>query len=190
LFYAANYSDPSPFASGIYALNATSGQQVAYVSTTPLSDMSADATNIYLVEQGSRLVARAQYNLHQVWSVSLSSTSSAAPVIVNGLVIVSTGNGIEAHNASNGSTAWTASVSSVSYPGYTGMAAAAGSNTLLVASNQSLYLLRLSNGAEIWHGSVAGAVGAVQNPVIVNDPTRGPVVYVTDSRGVIALIPA
>jgi hypothetical protein len=189
LFYAANYSDPSPFASGLYAFNASSGAQLKYVSTLALSEMSADATNIYLVENGPRLVARAQSDLHPVWSVGLSSTSYAAPVIVNGLVIVANGSNVEAHNSSNGSTAWTAPVPSVTYPGATGMAAASGSGTLLVASNQSLYVLRLSNGTEIWHGKVAGVVGGVVNPVIVNDPARGAVVYVTDSRGVIALIP-
>jgi len=189
LFYAANYSDPSPFASGIYALDATSGSQVAYRSTTPWSEMSADATNVYLVEQGPRLVARAQSDLHQVWSVNLASTSYAAPVIVNGLVIVATGSGIEAHNAGGGSTAWTAPVPTVVSPGLSGMAAASGSNTLLVASSQNLYLLNLANGTEIWHGKVAGVVGGIENPVIVNDPARGAVVYVTDSRGVIALIP-
>jgi len=189
LFYAANYSDPSPFATGIYALDAASGTKVAYRSTIPLSEMSADATNIYLVEQGPLLVARAQSDLHQVWSVSLSSSSYAAPVLVNGLVIVATGSGIEAHNASNGSTAWTAAVPTAVAPGLTGMVAAAGSNTLLVASNQSLYLLKLSNGTEVWNGKVAGVVGAIYNPVIVNDPARGALVYVTDSRGVIALVP-
>ncbi|HXN08584.1 MAG TPA: PQQ-binding-like beta-propeller repeat protein, partial [Candidatus Acidoferrales bacterium] len=188
LFYAANYSDQSPFASGIYALDATSGHQVAYRSTSPLSEMSADTANIYLVE-GAKLVARAQSDLHQVWSVSVSSPSYAAPVVVNGLVIIANGSGIEAHNASNGSTAWTASVPAFTSSGYTSMAAATGSNTLLVASNQSLYLLQLSNGTEVWHGKVAGVVGPVYNPVIVNDPARGAVVYVTDSRGVIALVP-
>ncbi|MDQ6766788.1 MAG: PQQ-binding-like beta-propeller repeat protein [Candidatus Eremiobacteraeota bacterium] len=189
LFYAANYSDPSPFASGIYALDAASGHQVAYRSTIPWSEMSADATNIYLVEQGPRLVARAQSDLHPVWSVSISTTSYAAPVIVNGLVIVASGSGIEAHNAGSGSTAWTAAVPTALSPGFTGMAAAGGSNTLLVASGQNLYVLNLSNGTEIWHGKVAGAVGSLENPVIVNDPSRGAVVYVTDGRGVIALIP-
>jgi len=53
------------------------------------------------------------------------------------------------------------------------MAAASGSNTLLVASSQNLYLLNLANGTEIWHGKVAGVVGGIENPVIVNDPARG-----------------
>jgi hypothetical protein len=188
LFYAANYSDQAPFASGLYALDATSGHQVAFRSAVPLSDMSADSANIYLIE-GAQLVARAQSDLHQVWAASPSSPSYAAPVVVNGLIIVANGSGIEAHNASNGSTAWTASVPATTSSGYTSMAAASGSNTLLVASNQSLYLLQLSNGTEIWHGKVAGAVGPIYNPVIVNDPARGAVVYVTDSRGVIALVP-
>lgn len=151
--------------------------------------MSADSANIYLIEQGSQLVARAQTDLHQVWAVSVSSPSYAAPVLANGLVIIANGSNIEAHNASNGSIAWTAAVPAVTAPGYTSMAAASGSNTLLVTSGQSLYVLQLSNGAVTWHGKVAGVVGGVNNPVIVNDPARGAVVYVTDSRGVIALVP-
>jgi outer membrane protein assembly factor BamB len=67
------------------------------------------------------------------------------------------------------------------------MCAALGSSTLLVTSFDGLHLLNLSTGSEIWHGAVAGAVGSVSNPIIVNNPGSGPTVYVTDSRGVIAL---
>lgn len=190
LFYAASYGDPAPFPSGIYALDAASGHQNAYVAVTPLSEMSGDATNIYLFESGLGLVARAQSNLHVVWSVSLFG-SSAAPVVADGLVIVAANGGIEAHNVADGKKAWSSSVSPA-YGGQfgTAMCAALGSNTLLVTSvDGSLHLLKLADGTEIWHGAVAGAVGTVANPVIVNDPARGATVYVTDNRGVIALVP-
>lgn len=190
VFYAANYSDQSPFASGIYALDAATGQQKSYLPTAPVSEMSADTSNIYLIEQGTHLVARAQSDLHVVWSVAVVSSSSAPPVLAKGLVIVATVNGIEAHNAVTGKTAWTSSVS----PAYasqfsTGMSAALGSATLLVTAYDGLHLMNLANGHEIWHGTVSGAVGTVANPVIVNDPARGAIVYVTDGRGVIALVP-
>ncbi|MBV8340381.1 MAG: hypothetical protein JO343_10580, partial [Candidatus Eremiobacteraeota bacterium] len=90
---------------------------------------------------------------------------------------------------SSGKLVWTAAVTVASGSGYsTAMAAALGSNTLLVPAWDGLHLLRLSNGSPVWHGTVAGA-GTLVDPVIVNDPARGPTVYVTDGRGVIALVP-
>ncbi len=190
LFYAASYSDPVPHASGIYGLNSSTGTQVAYVAANPSSEMSADASNIYLVENNTSLVARTQSNLGAVWSTNIGFGSYAAPVLANGLVIVATGSGVGAYNASTGKVAWTSPVS-VSYGGQygTAMCAALGSNTLLVTGNDGLHVLNLATGAEIWHGAVAGAQGTVANPVIVNNPALGVTVYVTDSRGVIALIP-
>lgn len=190
LFYAASYSDPNPFPSGIYALDASTGHQSGYVATNVVSEMSADASNIYVFEQGLGLVARAQSNLHVVWSLNIFGSPSA-PVVANGLVIVASNGGIEAHNVSDGKKAWSSPVSP-SYGGQfgTAMCAALGSNTLLVtAVNGNLHLLNLANGNEIWHGGVAGSIGTVANPIIVNDPARGATVYVTDTRGVIALIP-
>ncbi|MBV8164239.1 MAG: PQQ-binding-like beta-propeller repeat protein [Candidatus Eremiobacteraeota bacterium] len=189
LFYAPNYSDPSPFASGVYALSAATGTRLAYVSTLPTSELSADGQNIYLIENSSKLTARAQSDLHVVWSTTVTSTSPSPPVLAAGLVIVATTNGIEAHAASSGKLVWTAAVTVASGSGYsTAMAAALGSNTLLVTAWDGLHLLRLSNGSPVWHGTVAGA-GTLVDPVIVNDPARGPTVYVTDGRGVIALVP-
>lgn len=190
LFYAANYSDPAPFASGIYALSASSGTRMAYAAATPTSEMSADAQNIYVVENNSKLVARAQSDLHIVWSVSVSSVSAAAPVLAGGLVIVAVGTGIEAHASATGNKVWASAISAAYGSSYsTAMSAALGSGTLLVTSYDGLHLLRLADGSPVWHGAVAGAVGNVYNPVIVVDPARGPIVYVTDSRGVIELLP-
>lgn len=190
LFYAASYSDPVPNASGIYALNASTGVQTGHVATTPVSEMSADATNLYVVEQGSSLVARAQSNLGIVWSVNIASTSTSAPVMADGLVIVQTASGIEAHNAGTGKTTWTSPVSPAFAGGYSSaMCAALVSNTLILTAFDGLHVLNLANGTEIWHGTVSGAMGTAVNPIIVNDPARGATVYVTDNRGVIALVP-
>jgi len=186
LFYAANYSDPSPNSSGIYALNSSTGAVITHVATTPVSEMSADANNIYLVELPSNLVARSQSNLQKVWSVNLTAYSFAPPVLANGLVIVSSFNGVEAHDATTGKVVWTSPVRASSSGQYSSsMFAALGSSTLLVTSFDALHLLNLSTGAEIWHGGVAGAA----NPVIVSDPALGVTVYVTDGTGVIALVP-
>lgn len=191
LYYAASYSDPVPHASGLYAFTASTGAQIGYVASTPVSEMSADATKLYLVEQPSNLVARSLGTLSKVWSVSLASGAFPAPVIANGLVIVATFSGIEAHDAGTGKVVWTSGVQPAASGQYsTAMCAALGSGTLLVASYDGLHLLNLATGAEIWHGAVTGAIGTATNPVIVNDPARGPTVYLTDGRGVIALIPS
>jgi outer membrane protein assembly factor BamB len=97
---------------------------------------------------------------------------------------------VEAHDATSGKVVWTSPVQPALTGQYsTAMCAALGSGTLLVASFDGLHLLNLSSGNEIWHSAVAGAVGTASNPVIVNDPAIGPTVYLTDNRGVIALIP-
>jgi hypothetical protein len=186
LFYAASYSDPSPNPSGIYALNAESGAKIGYVATTPTSEMSGDAKNIYLIENSSTLVARSQSTLAKVWSVSLSGSGTAAPVIADGMVIVGTFNGVEAHDPGSGKTIWTSSVQ----PEYGGqyssaMAAALVSNTLVVTSYNGVHLLNIANGSDMWHGGPTGA----SNPIIVNDPAVGATVYVIDGTGVIALVP-
>jgi outer membrane protein assembly factor BamB len=186
LFYAANYTNPSPNPSGIYALNASTGTKVGYVATTPSSEMSADGTNIYLEEGSNTLVARAQSNLAKVWSVNLASGSVGAPVIADGMVIVATFNGIEAHDAGTGKIDWTSSVQ----PGFsgsysTGMAAALVSNTLVVPSFDGVHILNLTNGNDMGHSGPTGT----SNPIIVNDPSLGATVYVTDSTGIIALTP-
>ena len=186
LFYAANYTDPVPNPSGIYALNAASGAKIGYVATTPISEMSADAKNIYLIENAAALVARSQSTLAKVWSVSLSGASNAAPVIADGMVIVGTFNGVEAHDPGTGKTIWTSSVRP-EYGGLysTAMAAALVSNTLVVTSYDGVHLLNIANGTDMWHGGPTG----VSNPIIVNDPAVGATVYVIDGTGVIALVP-
>ena len=189
LFYAANYSDQAPFATGLYALSASAGTRLAYAAATPTSELSADAQNIYLVENGSKLVARAQSDLHVVWSTTVTPTGYAPPVLAAGLVIIGTTQGIEAYAASSGKIMWASAVMPAYGATYsTAMAAALGSGTLLVTAWDGLHLLHLSNGAPVWHGTVTGA-GTVVDPVIVDDPARGPTVYVTDGRGVIALVP-
>jgi hypothetical protein len=186
LFYAAAYLDASPFANGIYAFDASNGKQIAYAATTPSSDISADSSNIYLVE-GTALVARSQSDLHRIWSVNLSGAQYAAPVLANGLIIVSPGTGIQAYKSTSGGLAWKSSIGAYAPPGYTNLAAATGSGTLVVTSGQTIYLLNMENGKQIWSGKVAGAQGVVSNPVIVSEPAHGATVYVTDNRGVIAL---
>lgn len=186
LFYAASYSDPSPNASGLYSINASSGAVIGHVASSASSEMSADGSNIYLAENYSTLVARSQSSLAQVWSISLSNGLIGAPVIANGKVIVATFSGIEAHDPATGKLLWSSGVSPSGGGIYsTAIAAALSSNTLVVTSSDGIHLLNLSNGSEIWHGGPSGT----SNPIIVNDPTRGATVYVTDSNGVIALVP-
>jgi len=109
--------------------------------------------------------------------------------IESGGVIIGAGAGVEAHDATTGRVVWTSTVQQDGYGLVTGMCAALGSNTLVVTANDGVHILNLANGADLWHGAIAGAQGTVSDPVIVNDPARGATVYVTDNRGVIALAP-
>lgn len=186
LFYAASYSDPSPNPSGLYALTASSGAKVAYVATTPTSEMSADANNIYLEEGTSTIIARSQSGLGKVWSANLAGGMIGAPVIANGMLIVATYAGIEAHDPATGNKIWSSSVQpSFGGASSTAICAAAVSKTLVVTAFDGLHVLSMTNGADLWHGGVAGAT----NPIIVNDPARGATVYVTTTNALYAYTP-
>jgi len=215
LFYAPTYTvgKPTtvlPFASGVFAFNAASGAQIAYHASTPYSRVSADASRVYLIENQNALVALAQSDLHVVWSATIASPGEQAPVIANGLVIVGTSSDVEGYDASTGAKRWSSGAlsgaaahlystyqggncGSVQIPVTSGasttIAAALGSRTLVVTASDGVHILALASGADLWHGRVAGIPGFAANPVIVNDPSRGAIVYVEDYGKLYALAP-
>jgi hypothetical protein len=216
LFYAPTYTvgKPAtvlPFASGVFAFNAVSGAQLAYHASTPYSRVSADASRVYLIENQHTLVALAQSDLHVAWSATITNPGEQAPVVANGLVIVGTSTDVEAYNASSGAKSWSSAAltgaaahlystyqggncGSVRIPvtpttSSTTIAAALGSRTLVVTASDGVHVLSLGTGADLWHGRIAGITGTASNPVIVNDPSRGAIVYVEDTGKLYALAP-
>jgi hypothetical protein len=213
LFYAPAYSvglpaTHLPFASGVFAFNASTGAKVAYHASTPYSRLSADDSRVYLVENQTTLVALAQSDLHVVWSSTLINPGEQAPVVANGLVIVGTAADVEAFNAATGAKSWSSAAMSgaaahwystyqggtcgtvqipVAYGPTTTIAAALGSRTLVVTAYDGIHVLALGTGVDLWHGRVTGIPGNVGNPVIVNDPAKGAVVYVEDGGKLYAL---
>jgi hypothetical protein len=75
----------------------------------------------------------------------------------------------------------------VAYGPTTTIAAALGSRTLVVTAYDGIHVLALGTGVDLWHGRVTGIPGNVGNPVIVNDPAKGAVVYVEDGGKLYAL---
>ncbi|MDQ2768658.1 MAG: PQQ-binding-like beta-propeller repeat protein [Gemmatimonadota bacterium] len=215
LFYAPTYTvgKPAtvlPFSSGVFAFNAATGVQVAYHASTPYSRVSADASHVYLIENQNTLVALAQSDLHVAWSAAIANPGEQAPVVANGLVIVGTSTGVEAYNATSGVKSWSSGALSGAaahlYSTYQGgscgnvqipvmpgssttIAAALGSRTLVVTASDGVHILALGTGADLWHGRIAGISGTASNPVIVNDPSRGAIVYVEDYGKLYALAP-
>jgi hypothetical protein len=215
LFYAPAYNvgmpaTTLPFASGVFALNATTGAKQAYHASTPYSRMSADGSRVYLIENLNTLVALSQSDLHVVWSATITGAGEQAPVIANGLVIVASATDVEAYNASTGAKSWSSAAISgaaahwystyqggscgnvqipVAYGGTATMAAALGSRTLVVTAGDGVHILALGTGVDLWHGRIAGVTGTATNPVIVNDPVRGATVYVEDYGKLYALSP-
>ena len=215
LFYAPNYNKGAdtvklPYASGVYGFNAKTGAQVAFRATTPYSRMSADNANVYLVESQNALVARAQSDLHVVWSKPVTNPGEQAPLLVDGLVIIATAAGIQAYSPASGTLVWTSpSITGadahwsetyqggkcgniqipVQYGATTTMAAAFSSQTLVVTASDGIHILSLKTGAALWHAAIAGVPGQVYNPIIVNDPVAGATLYVVDYGGLYALKP-
>jgi len=212
LFYAPNYnkgtdSTKLPYKSGVYAFNAKTGAQTAFQASTPYGRISTDNANVYLIENQNALVARAQTDLHTAWSVSVSNPGEQAPVLADGLVIIATAAGVEAHSPSTGALVWSASIPGVdahwseTYQGGScgniqipvagfssaTLAAALSSRTLIVTAPDGFHILSLPTGADIWHGTPSGTSNQIGNPIIVNDPVKGATLYVTDYAGLYAL---
>ena len=212
LFYAPYYqkgtdSTKLPYASGVYGFNAKTGAQTAFHATTPYSRMSADNANVYLIENQNALVARAQSSLNTVWSVAVTQPGEQAPLLANGLVIIGTGAGVEAHSPSTGKIVWSTSIPGVDahwsetyqggscgviqipVAGYASatMVAALSSRTLIVTAPDGIHVLSLLNGQDLWHGTPSGISNQIGNPIIVNDPVKGATLYVTDYQGLYAL---
>lgn len=217
LFYGPAYNVGKPatqlsFASGVFAFNASTGAKVAYHASTPYSRLSADGSRVYLVENSNKLVALAQNDLHVVWTTPVVSPGDQAPVVAKDLVIIGTGADVEAFDAGTGTKRWSsvamngaaAHWSSTSqggncgsvqipaaYGGTTTIAAALGSRTLVVTAFDGIHILALGTGVDLWHGRPSGVPGNVSNPVIVNDPAKGAIVYVEDYNKLYALsVPA
>lgn len=181
--YWADTSIVNPPKPGVYALTGATGSQIAYAATKPTSKISADGANVYLIENSNTLVARAQSDLHVVWHVAVSNPGGQAPVIANRMVIISTASGVEAHDAAAGTLRWKASISGVqSYlnglPGPSAtLAAALGSGTLVAFSQtDGIHVLKLTDGTQVSHLSLSYP-NTVWNPVIVNDPVKGALIY-------------
>jgi hypothetical protein len=212
LFYAPYYQKGTdttklPYVSGVYAFNAKTGAQTAFHATTPYSRMSADNANVYLIENQNSIVARAQSDLHTVWSLPVSNPGEQAPVLADGLVIIATAAGVEAHAPSTGAVVWSASIpnaaahwSETYQSGGCGLieipvagqssatlAVALSSRTLIVTAPDGFHILSLATGADLWHGTPTGVSNQVGNPIIVNDPVKGATLYVTDYSGLYAL---
>ena len=197
LFVAGDYwaaaTVTSPPLPGVYALTKAAGARTAFAGTKPTSKISADATQVYLIENGNHLVARAGSDLHVVWSAAVTSPSQQAPVLANRAVIIATSSGVESHDAATGVLLWRSAtinglstyIGSIAGPTTT-LAAALGSGTLIATSNSDgIHVLLLTTGKQLSH-YVLTYSNAVWNPVIVNDPVKGGLLYAVDRTGLVA----
>ncbi|MBA2683839.1 MAG: Ig-like domain-containing protein [Gemmatimonadaceae bacterium] len=201
LFYAGAYHAIATLANpplpGVYAFDATTGARLAFVATSPTGKVSADDTRIYLIENGTTLVARAQSDLHVVWSATVVQPTTQPPVLANRAVIIATRTGVVAYDVATGTQLWSsAPISGLmtqfnAVPAATAtLVAALGSGTLVASSSiDGIHILSLATGVELSKLALS-PTAAVRNPVVANDPTRGAVIYGVDSQGLVALMGA
>jgi hypothetical protein len=212
LFYAPSYSLGQgvnlSFSSGVYAFDPADGTPKWFQPTMPTSGISAGGGFVYLIESDTDLVARKQSDGSIAWSAKVMGPGTQAPVLAGGRVIIGTSQGVSAFDAKSGAPAWSAAASGAAAQAFnlmfsggcvpgsgqwsgnefgtavatTTLAAAAGSNTLVVTAFDGVHLLSIADGSEIWMGTPAQASGPVRNPVIV-----GGTVYVADTGGLLAL---
>jgi hypothetical protein len=191
--YVANSGQKPPFHDGMYAYDASNGSPKWDQTTTPRSALSTGGGKVFMMEQvgqGISLVARNESDGQIAWSVPMTGTPSVqAPALAGGLVIVAGSDGVYAFNASTGSQAWKVSGILAAQKAFTGnpqlaldpcggndtlgaysdtsIAVALGSATVVVTAQDGIHILSLSNGAQVWSGTVAGTTGPLKNPVIV-----------------------
>jgi len=212
LFYAPSYSLGQgvmlSFSSGVYAFDPADGTQKWFSAAMPTSGVSAGGGLVYLIEGGTDLVARKQGDGAIAWSAKVTGPGTQAPALAGGRVMVGTSQGVSAFDAASGKDAWSATASGAAAQAFdlmfsggcvpgsgqwsgnqfgnavatTTLAAAAGSDTLVVTAFDGVHLYAIADGSEIWKGMPAEASGPVRNPVIV-----GGTVYVVDTGGLLAL---
>ena len=206
VFHAGEYvvgsaGGTAPFPSGIAAYDGGSGAVKWSKETSPRSALSVGGGKVFLVEKATplALVARDASDGHVVWSTSIAAGASIqAPVLAHGLAIVALTEGVRAFHVDSGAVAWTAGgIDAVQAPfvsdpaialdpcggvdktgtlSDTALAAALGSDTLVVTAKDAVHVLSLVDGAPLESAKIAGVTGPMKNPVIV-----GKTVYAIDT---------
>jgi outer membrane protein assembly factor BamB len=188
----------------VYAFDGNNGARKWFQPATPTSSISAGASQIYMIEDGNKLVVRNQSDGSVVWTQPVANAGRQSPVIVPGAVIVASNSGVYAFDLKTGGALWSASIPGAAAPvatrflqGHYGayqlwtaavgsdvwqvdptttMAAATGSGTLIVTAPDAVHVLGLNDGKERWKGTMSQAQGPVREPVIVSNR-----VYVVDT---------
>ena len=187
-----NLSGSPPFPSGVRSFDGTSGTPGWTQPTLPRSAISVGAGKVFLIEQdsGLTLVARRQQDGTVGWSTPLVGAQSIqAPALAGGLLLLAEKDGIDAYDPATGALVWNApgidalqtafvatlntyfdacgGADDLSTLADTSLAAATGSNTLVVTATDGVHILSLDDGSSVWSGKIAGITGPLKNPVIV-----------------------
>jgi len=193
VFRSGIYSAGAPAPSGIASYAKATGMPGWKQTTMPIGAISAGDSQLYLVEDqgGPKLVARKQSDGGVAWTQPLAgAVTTQAPVLTQGLVIVATATDVRAFQVQGGAPAWTApNIAAATQPATddsgafnacpgnpvawtsipnTSLAAALGSDSLLVTAADGIHILALSDGHELWKGLPAQVTGPLQNPVVVD----------------------
>lgn len=183
-----------PHDTGIYVLDAVTGEQRNYIATQGFGPKIAVGSYLFSAEvniDNTDVLVKA-YDLDTLgvaWSASIGEgvvadlftinnhiQYSPYPVVVGNLVLIPSATKITAYNQSTGAVVWTytqpvpfTSDYNMTLTGYI-MAAAAATNTLVVCQNDSnVRLLDLTDGSTIWTGIPTGVTGKPINPIIYED---------------------
>lgn len=189
LVHAANYKFGQM--SGVFAFDAATGAPRWSRSTMPIGDLATSGGRVYSLEKEARgkearLVARSLDRGETSWQVAVPAVRGAAPVLASHRVLVDRGEaGVFAFDQATGVEAWHASAGKRSdkVPLATTLAAATGSDTVVVTSSDGLAILSLVDGETRWAQPIEG-VTDVHSPVLV-----GKRLYVMAGPAVVALDP-
>jgi outer membrane protein assembly factor BamB len=175
LFHAANYG--FPYRSSIDAYDPATGDRRWHVATVPQSAPSAGDGQIFVIERWGggagerardRLVARAQTDGAVAWSREVEGARGPAPLLAGALVVVHARSGVYAFDRATGTPAWSVPLVRGAPPDSwsTTIAAAMGSQTLVVLTGDALHVLALSDGAPVWTGSPKPGARSLDSPAI------------------------
>ena len=187
LVHAANYKHPN--LSRISAFDMRTGERRWSERTKPLGPPAAMDGMVFTVEARGKdqevLVARALEDGRVLWTHDAPGARGASPVLAGTRLIFHGELGVVALDRETGAAAWTAGIPRApsKIAAATSLAAASGSGTLVVTQEDTVRVLSLVDGTEMWRGVPRAGAREVHSPIVV-----GETVYVVADGALLELV--
>jgi outer membrane protein assembly factor BamB len=158
---------------GVYALNAATGALIWHKTTAAEEDFEASAAvaaGVIYIQGSTGILYAFKESGTLVWSQQLGSSGNSAPVVVNGVIYVESGDSIYALNTT-GSILWSTATGALADAD---SVAVVNGRVFGTSEDDKVYALNASTGAVLW--SYATGAGTISTPAVADG-----IVYVGSS---------